>query len=190
MCTAGRIKHHLKYNLWRPECTILFVGYQAEGTLGRRIVNGEKSVIIHGEQVVVNACIESIQAYSAHADQGALLDWLRHFVNKPKTVFIVHGEEKAQQVFAQLVQDELQIHTDIPDWLDEAELKPLEIVQPVQMIHGAEQPPHDWSKALAAEEIYFRVRNKLNQLFESRYNSSQYDKLTEELKELESLLNP
>lgn len=189
MCTAGRIKHHLKYNLWRPECTILFVGYQAEGTLGRRILGGEKAVIIHGEQVVVKAHIESIQAYSAHADQVALLDWLRNFANKPKTVFIVHGEEKAQQVFAELVQNELQMHTDIPDWLDEAELKPLEIVQPIRIIPGPDRQPHDWSKALAAEETYFRVRSKLNQLFETRYNSSQYEKLTEELRELESLLN-
>lgn len=192
MCEAGRIKHHLKYNLWRPECTILFAGYQAEGTLGRRIMEGEKLVTIHGEQVAVKANIESIQAYSAHADQSALMDWLRNFGNKPKTVFIVHGEEKAQQVFAQLIENELQMTTNIPKWLEEIELKPIEVVQPIQIIHGAEEtesPPHDWSNALAAEEMYFRVRSKLNQLFEARYNSAQYEKLTEELRELEYLLN-
>lgn len=192
MCEAGRIKHHLKYNLWRPECTILFAGYQAEGTLGRRILEGEKLVTIHGEQVVVKAKIESIQAYSAHADQIALMDWLRNLGSKPKTVFIVHGEEKAQKVFAELIENELQMPTDIPTWLEEVELKPIEVVQPIQIISGtqeAELPPHDWSKALAAEEIYFRVRGKLNQLFETRYNSAQYEKLIEELKGLEYQLN-
>jgi metallo-beta-lactamase family protein len=192
MCEAGRIKHHLKYNLWRPECTILFAGYQAEGTLGRRILEGEKLVTIHGEQVIVKAKIESIQAYSAHADQVALMEWLRNFVNKPKTVFIVHGEEKAQQVFAELIENELQIPTNIPKWLEEVELKPIEVVQPIQIIHGVQEtelPPHDWGKALAAEEIYLRVRSKLNQLFETRYNSAQYEKLTDELKQLEYILN-
>ncbi|MDD2234724.1 MAG: MBL fold metallo-hydrolase [Desulfitobacteriaceae bacterium] len=192
MCEAGRIKHHLKYNLWRPECTILFVGYQAEGTLGRRILDGEKMVTIHGEQVIVKARIENIQAYSAHADQTALMDWLGNFSSKLKTVFIVHGEEKAQKVFAELIENELHIPTDIPTWLEEVALKQIEVVQPIQIISGTQEaklPSHDWSEALAAEEIYLRVRGKLNQLFEARYDNAQYEKLIEELKELEYQLN-
>lgn len=98
MCDAGRIKFHLKNNLWRPESTILFVGYQAAGTLGRRILDGEKLVTIHGDQVAVKAEIKSIEAYSAHADQIGLMAWLKNFKKKPQTVFLVHGEEKVQQI--------------------------------------------------------------------------------------------
>ena len=106
MCDAGRIKHHLKHNLWRPESTILFVGFQAEGTLGRRIIDGEKLVTIHGEQVAVKAEIRTMQLYSSHADQAGLLNWLKCFTVPPKGVFLVHGEEQASKfwlkVFARI----------------------------------------------------------------------------------------
>ncbi len=95
MCEAGRIKHHLKHNLWREECTILFVGYQAEGTLGRRLLDGEKNVVIFGEEISVNARIEMIDGYSGHADYLGLLDWMKNFSQLPKRVFLVHGEEEA-----------------------------------------------------------------------------------------------
>ncbi|MDK2800529.1 MAG: metallo-beta-lactamase family protein [Clostridiales bacterium] len=115
MCEAGRIKHHLKHNLWRPESTILFVGYQAEGTLGRRILDGAQKVRIFGEEISVNARIESIDGFSGHADQKGLLDWINAFIKKPKKIFIVHGEENAQKVFVQKIKEQFNIKCIVPD---------------------------------------------------------------------------
>ncbi|MBX3640953.1 MAG: MBL fold metallo-hydrolase [Nitrosomonas sp.] len=92
MCDAGRIKHHLKYNLGRPECSIIITGFQAARTLGRRLVDGARIVKIFGEDIPVRAEIYTIGGLSAHADQAALLDWLRHFIQTPEKTFIVHGE--------------------------------------------------------------------------------------------------
>ncbi|HHW44842.1 MAG TPA: MBL fold metallo-hydrolase [Desulfotomaculum sp.] len=100
MCEAGRIKHHLKHNLWRPECTVLFVGYQAPGTKGRKIKDGAKFVRIHGEEVFVRAAVRSIDSYSAHADQEDLLDWVGHLRRPPIRVFLVHGEPGPIEVLA------------------------------------------------------------------------------------------
>ena len=106
MCDVGRIKHHLKHNLWNPKSTILFVGYQAPGTLGHSIVNGAKTVKIFGEEIAVNARIEYIEGYSGHADQEGLMDFIYSFINKPKHIFLVHGEEEAQNVLAQKIETE------------------------------------------------------------------------------------
>ncbi len=115
MCEAGRIKHHLKHNLWRPESTILFVGYQAEGTLGRRILSGEKSVKIFGEEIGVHAEIRKLDAFSGHADQKGLLDFVDGITKKPKRVFLVHGEYEGQQVLAQVIKSRFGIDTVIPE---------------------------------------------------------------------------
>ncbi len=114
MAEAGRIKHHLKYNLWRKESTILFVGYQAEGTLGRRILDGAEKVTIHGEEVVVKADIINIEGFSAHADQKGLLDWIRHFKNTPKQLFLVHGEMAALENMKRIIASELGVKANIP----------------------------------------------------------------------------
>jgi metallo-beta-lactamase family protein len=101
MCEAGRIKHHLKHNLWRKESTILFCGYQAAGTLGRSIVDGAKKVTIFGEQIEVKASIRQLEGLSGHADQRGLIKWLEGFdLKKPRHVFVVHGDEKVSQFFA------------------------------------------------------------------------------------------
>jgi metallo-beta-lactamase family protein len=92
MCEGGRIRHHLRYNLSRPECAILFVGFQAEGTLGRRIVDGAKTVRIFGEPYPVRARVFTIGGLSAHADRTALLGWLGAFKRAPRQTWIVHGE--------------------------------------------------------------------------------------------------
>lgn len=114
MCDAGRIKHHLKHNLWRPESSIVFVGYQAAGTLGRRILDGEKRVKIFSEEIAVKAHIYSIDSFSGHADRNGLFDWMKHFKNKPKQVFIIHGEEEAASSFSKLLNKELNMNTIIP----------------------------------------------------------------------------
>jgi metallo-beta-lactamase family protein len=110
MCDAGRILHHLKHNLWNPKSSIVFVGYQSEGTLGRRLVEGVKTVSLFGESIDVNAEIISLEGFSAHADRDGLLDWVRGFDNPPGMIFLVHGEAEAKTAFAGLLRDELDIN--------------------------------------------------------------------------------
>ncbi len=100
MCTGGRIKHHLKHNLWRPECSVVFVGFQAKGTLGREIVDGAREVEIYGETVAVKASIYTINGFSAHADQKILLDWSNN-LERDSTVVITHGEDNERDTLAQ-----------------------------------------------------------------------------------------
>ncbi len=107
MCEAGRIRHHLKHNLWDSRNSIVFVGYQAEGTLGRMLVQGAKEVKLFGETVVVNAQIHNLEGFSGHADQKGLLDWLSGFQQKPKQIFLVHGELNSKQDFAKLIHENL-----------------------------------------------------------------------------------
>jgi len=114
MCEVGRIKHHLKHNLWNPNSTILFVGYQAPGTLGYSIVNGAKKVKIFGEEIAVNARIEYLEGYSGHADQEGLMNFIYSFIEKPKQVFLVHGEEDSQEVLGQKIEEEAELPVIIP----------------------------------------------------------------------------
>ncbi|HOP72256.1 MBL fold metallo-hydrolase RNA specificity domain-containing protein [Thermoclostridium caenicola] len=109
MCEAGRIKHHLKHNLWNPKSSIVFVGYQAEGTLGRSIVKGDKRVTIFGEKIQVEAEIYNLEGFSGHADRDGLLEWVSGFQKKPGRIFLVHGEEEAKKAFAKTVKDALDI---------------------------------------------------------------------------------
>jgi metallo-beta-lactamase family protein len=123
MCEAGRIRHHLKHHLWKENSTVLFVGYQAVGTLGRRLVDGEKQVRIFGEDITVNARVEYIEGFSGHADQKMLINWLNNFEKKPETIFIVHGEAEAQDVFAGVITDTFGIRTIVPNRGDVFEIK-------------------------------------------------------------------
>ena len=114
MCEGGRIKHHLKHNLWRQECSIIFVGFQANGTLGRRIVDGEKVVRIYGEDIAVAAKVYTIGGFSAHADQRELLQWLSAFKNSPE-IFVVHGEEETSLQFAEIIREQLGFTAHVPN---------------------------------------------------------------------------
>jgi metallo-beta-lactamase family protein len=106
MCDAGRIKHHLRHNLGRSECSVLITGFQAQGTLGRKLVDGAKRVTIHGQDVAVRASIHTLGGFSAHADQPALLAWTGGFHQPPKQTFVVHGEEAAALAFAQRLHEQ------------------------------------------------------------------------------------
>lgn len=122
MCEVGRIKHHLKHNIWNPKNTILFVGYQAQGTLGRKIVEGAKTIKIFGEEVAVNARIEYIEGYSGHADQEGLLNFIYSFIKKPDHIFLVHGEEEGQKVLKDKITETTGLPVTIPDYGETFEL--------------------------------------------------------------------
>ncbi len=115
MCDAGRIKHHLKYNLSRPECTILITGFQAAGTLGRRLVDGIKQVRIYGQEIAVKADIYTIGGLSAHADQAGLMNWLSHFEHAPEKTFVVHGETSNATSLANKIRDQRHWNVSIPE---------------------------------------------------------------------------
>jgi len=105
MCDAGRVRHHLKHNLWRRECAVVFVGYQAEGSLGRRLLEGAKAVKLFGEEIAVNAHITRVDGLSSHADQAELLRWMDAFTPRPKQVFVVHGDQDVTVQYAQLLKE-------------------------------------------------------------------------------------
>jgi metallo-beta-lactamase family protein len=114
MCEAGRIKHHLKHNLWREESTILFVGYQAHGTLGRALVEGAREVTLFGETVTVAAEIKVLPGISGHADREGLLDWAEGFKEKPKRFFVVHGDDLVEKSFAALLKEKTGVEAVAP----------------------------------------------------------------------------
>ena len=124
MCDVGRIKHHLKHNIWNPTSTILFVGYQAPGTLGRRIVDGAKTVKIFGEEFTVAAEIKYIEGFSGHADQSGLMNFIGSFITKkPKHIFLVHGEPDPQDVLQGKIKEEFpDIDVQVPMYGQEFEL--------------------------------------------------------------------
>ena len=114
MCDAGRIKHHLKRSLPRAECSVIIVGFQAFGSLGRKLVDGADEVRIFGETIPVRADIYTVGGLSAHADQRALMDWLKHFKKPPRKTFVVHGEHETAQGFAELIQRQLGWSVEVP----------------------------------------------------------------------------
>ena len=122
MANGGRIVHHLIHRLYDPSTIVLFTGYQAEGTLGRRLIDHARHVHILGQQVEVHAQIKKLNALSAHADQGEIMDWLRAFKTPPKTTFIVHGEHVAQSVLATKIREELSWRVVIPHQAEYFEL--------------------------------------------------------------------
>lgn len=122
MCDAGRIRHHLKYNLWNGKNAVVLVGFQAEGTLGRRLLEGEKEVRILGSEIAVNAVVENIDGLSAHADRNGLLRWLGGFRQKPQAVFVVHGEPAASESFAAYLTETRDIDAFVPERGDTVDL--------------------------------------------------------------------
>lgn len=127
MCTAGRIKYHLQNNLYRPESSVVFVGYQAEGTLGRQLVDGAQRVRVYGEDVLVNAEIHTLGGFSGHADRDGLLEWVGTGNNPKLKVFVVHGEESASLNLAKLIEDKYGYETLVPTWGEIVDLDTFEV---------------------------------------------------------------
>ena len=124
MCTAGRIKHHLKHNLWREGASVVIVGFQAMGTTGRRIVDGEKRVRLFGENIAVAAKVFTIGGFSAHADQKGLLEWAGHFAESKPQVFVTHGEPTASETLATRIKEDLNMEAYVPRLRESLILEP------------------------------------------------------------------
>ena len=172
MCTAGRIKHHLKHNLWRGGASLVIIGFQAEGTTGRRIVEGAKHVKIFRENVTVRAKVFTIGGFSAHADQQDLIEWVSHFESKPQ-VFLVHGEVKACKALARKIQERLNLAVHVPGWKEQLILKPREIAVEKPVV---EEPAPTMSSALlnTISEMESHL-NVLKTQVESRQEEIQQD---------------
>ena len=134
MCEAGRIRHHLKHNLWDSRNSIVFVGYQAEGTLGRMLIAGAKEVKLFGETISVKAEIHNLEGFSGHADQKGLMDWLSGFRQEPEQIFLVHGELESKEDFARLVGDKLGFHPVVITENSEFELETGQLLSRDQVI--------------------------------------------------------
>lgn len=163
MCEAGRIKHHLKHNLWRKDSSIVFVGYQAEGTLGRKIMDGEKIVKVLGETINVKAEVYNVEGFSGHADKTALLNWLKGFKEKPKTVFIVHGEQQSKINFAKEVKETLGLNCIIPEYNMVYEIKKSKNVEgrPIEEAGAAAAKMHGGQQSSVAVRSNAKVNEKL-----------------------------
>jgi len=163
MCDSGRIRHHLKHHLWREESHIVIIGYQAEGTLGRRIVDGAKTVRLFGEEIAVKAHIHTLGGFSAHADQKGLLDWVSHLRNPRLEVFINHGEEKISMGLSQLVSERFHFKTSVPQWREKRVLfSEVEKGMPEEEVKE-EFPPEEPLPVLLnrLDRTYKRLRGKL-----------------------------
>ncbi|MCX5916282.1 MAG: MBL fold metallo-hydrolase, partial [Deltaproteobacteria bacterium] len=144
MAEAGRIRHHLRHNLWREGASVVFVGFQALGTTGRKIVDGAKTVRLFNEEIAVKAKIYTINGFSAHAGQSQILDWLGHFQPGGMKVILIHGEYKAQQVLAELIRKRLGCEVAIPDYLEEITLEMGKELRRVEFPEKA-APRIDWA---------------------------------------------
>lgn len=186
MADAGRILHHLKHNLWRAEASVLFIGYQAQGSLGRRLIEGAKKVKVLGEEISVKATIYNLDGFSAHADQGQLLTWLAHFKNKVSNIFLVHGESEAAETFSKLVKEKMSISTYIPEYGDVATLIGKEwTVQEAHIVDPAVKQFQDYLEALDRE--YLAHRKQLEQL--GGADTSKIAEIMRNLEKVQSYMN-
>lgn len=165
MCEAGRIKHHLKHHLWKKESSIVFVGYQAEGTLGRKIIDGDKYVKVLGDEIRVNAEIHNVQGFSGHADKNALLEWLRGFDEKPKKVFLVHGEAEAKISFASEIEKTLKLSCIIPEYNKVYDIKKENEVKEIILDEAQKAYPRQAANENQIEDLKREIE-KIKEIFE------------------------
>jgi metallo-beta-lactamase family protein len=196
MCDSGRIQHHLKHHLWREASHIVFIGYQAEGTIGRRIVDGAKTVRLFGEEIAVRAHIHTLGGFSAHADQKGLLEWLSHLKNPQLEVFINHGEEKISMELSKIIRQQFHFNTTVPQWREERWLfAPEKEVTPeeeAKEVKPSEETLSDLFRHL--DRSYKRLRRKLKRgkskgkEFQDPRWLRQLEEVNKKLEELESEL--
>ncbi len=187
MCDAGRIKHHLKHHLWMKESSIVFVGYQANGTLGRRIRDGNKDIKIFGESIHVNAEIYNIEGFSGHADQNGLLEWLGHFSKQPKAIFLVHGEEDSLEGFAEKAKEVLNYECIIVEPDQEYEMNNEENVP----TKGKEEKVH-FDELNDLNDRIYTIRNEIENILyqthlavDGNTSKEQYNEVNNKIIELE-----
>jgi len=171
MCEAGRIKHHLKHNLWRRECTVIFSGYQASGTLGRSIYDGARHVTIFGDQIDIRCEITELHGTSGHADQQGLIRWLSRFEGEIQRVFVVHGDEEIAPWFASYVQRKLDRDAYAPRFGERFDLLDAESIPKAEPITLTELPyMKDLASALEAlskgESAFGKVLARIKQAAE------------------------
>lgn len=161
MANAGRIRHHLRHNLWRKGASIVFCGYQGEGTPGRKIVDGAKQITIFGEEVAVAAKVFTIGGFSAHAGQSEILQWLKTFDGKDTKVILVHGEVRALDALSGIIHDKLGMEVHVPAYLEELTLAPGKGMVPV-VDEAKAEPRIDWDFLLAdAEHLHAEFRKRM-----------------------------
>lgn len=190
MCTAGRIKHHLKHNLWRSGASLVIVGFQAEGSTGRQIVDGAKAVTIFGEKVAVKARVFTIGGFSSHADQEDLLRWVGHFVktSKPR-VFAVHGELQSCEALAQSIRSDYGLDVYVPSWQEVLSLEPREgapEIRPAVSAIDRQQEMLALTKSLEAEVA--RLKGQIA-ASEHKISEEDMDRLRDVLEELQTLVS-
>jgi metallo-beta-lactamase family protein len=189
MCTAGRIKHHLKHNLWRGGASLVIIGFQAEGTTGRRIVEGAKHVKIFQENVTVRAKVFTIGGFSAHADQKDLIEWVSHFESEPQ-VFLVHGEATACEALAGKIRESFNLAVHVPGWREQLVLKPREIAVEKPVV---EELAPTMSSALMNTifemESHLKVLKKQVESRQEEIQQDDVDRLKYILEELQDVLS-
>lgn len=185
MCEAGRILHHLKHNLWRPESHVLFVGYQAAGTLGRRLLEGAKVVKLFGEEIRVQAKIHNIDGFSAHADQDGLLQWLKGFTKRPGQIYLVHGEEETMEEWAPIVQREIGIAPVVPAWGDSYELRGYHATLVQTMQETTDQKRALLRMLKNVEFDYLNLKNYVHQQID-QMDDAAIEKLAKQLRDLQA----
>ena len=184
MCEAGRIRHHLKHTLWDERNSIVFVGYQAEGTLGRHLIEGATEIKLFGETVVVNAQIHNLEGFSGHADQKGLLDWLGGFQTMPKQIFLVHGELESKQDFAEIVRNQFGYNPVVITENSEFELETGTLLSREEVICDA----MDEEDVAQLKERIEKIKAELDNILTSTQGAMEKDISLEKLNSINSII--
>ena len=185
MASAGRVRHHLKHNLWDSKNSVVIVGYQAEGSTGRKLVEGAKMVPLLGEEIKVQASIYSLQGFSAHADRSMLLNWIGNFKKLPKKIFLVHGEEKAIASLKSEIENKFKGNVYVPDLGDSVELYAADTKFNDSPIKEYEQRHEELLQLTERVEELLKDTNLSKDIYDRKFVKNNYDDLKDTLLNLE-----